>query len=75
MQTNTSVSPRGIVQSGRPSSKIAISDEAQQEVRQAFLASMRQRFKTEINRLTGGDMLDLLRNNRRRVMMPGILVS
>ena len=62
MQTNTSVSPRGIVQSGRPSSKIAISDEAQQEVRQAFLASMRQRFKTEINRLTGGDMLDLLRN-------------
>jgi hypothetical protein len=62
MQTNTSVSPRGIVQSGRPSSKIAISDEAQQEVRQAFLASMRQRFKTKINRLTGGDMLDLLRN-------------
>ena len=62
MQTNNSISPRGIVQSGRPSSKIAISDEAQQEVRQAFLASMRQRFKTEINRLTGGDMLDLLRN-------------
>jgi hypothetical protein len=52
--------PRVIVQSGRPSSKIVISDEAQQDVRQAFLASMRQRFKTEINRLTRGDMRAML---------------
>ena len=52
--------PRVIVQSGRPSSKIVISDEAQQDVRQAFLSSMRQRFKTEINRLTGGDMRGML---------------
>ncbi len=44
------------IQSGRPSSKINISAEAQQDVYQAYLATMRQRFKTEINRLTGGDM-------------------
>ena len=48
------------VQSGRPSSKITISVEAQQDVRQAYLASQRQRFKMEINRLTGGGMASLL---------------
>ena len=48
------------IQSGRPSSKITISAEAQQDVRQAYLVSMRQRFKTEINRLTRGDMLIML---------------
>ena len=48
------------VQSGRPSSKIAISEEAQQDVRQAYLVSMRQRFKMEINRLTRGDMRVML---------------
>ncbi len=54
---NTSIA----IQSGRPSSKITISAEAQQDVRQAYLVSMRQRFKAEINRLTRGDMLDMLR--------------
>lgn len=49
------------IQSGRPSSKIKISAEAQQDVLQAYLESMRQRFKAEINRLTHGDMLDILR--------------
>ncbi|MDH5473325.1 MAG: hypothetical protein OEY61_10755 [Gammaproteobacteria bacterium] len=48
------------IQSGRPSSDIDISPEAQQDVQQAFLSSMRQRFKTEINRLTRGDMLHML---------------
>ena len=48
------------IQSGRPSSKITVSAEAQQDVHQAYLVSMRQRFKTEINRLTRGDMLALL---------------
>ena len=48
------------VQSGRPSSKIEISVEAQQEVRQAYLSSQRQRFKAEINHLTSGDMRQLL---------------
>jgi len=48
------------IQSGRPSRKIIISNEAQQDVRHAYLASMRLRFKTEINRLTGGDMLRML---------------
>ena len=48
------------IQSGRPSSKIIVSAEAQQDVHQAYLVSMRQRFKTEINRLTRGDMLALL---------------
>ena len=48
------------IQSGRPSSEITISPEAQQDVRQAFLVNMRQRFKTEINRLTKGDMLNML---------------
>ncbi len=54
--------PKVIVQSGRPSSKITISDKAQQDVQQAFLQSMRQRLKTEINRLTKGDMLVMLKN-------------
>ena len=49
------------IQSGRPSSEIEISPEAQQDVQQAFLVNMRQRFKTEINRLTRGDMLKMLR--------------
>jgi len=49
------------IQSGRPSSKITISTEAQQDVRQAYLLSMRQRFKAEINRLTGGEMLVMLK--------------
>ncbi len=48
------------IQSGRPSSKITISIEAQQDIHQAYLVSMRQRFKTEVNRLTGGDMLLML---------------
>ncbi len=50
------------VQSGRPSSKITISDEAQQDVRQAYLSSQRQRFKVEINRLTRGDMQRMLQD-------------
>ncbi len=57
MQMNTSTT----IQSGRPSGKILIGPEAQQDVLQAYLASMRQRFKIEINRLTGGDMLEMLR--------------
>lgn len=48
------------IQSGRPSSEIQLSPEAQQDVHQAYLVSMRQRFKTEINRLTRGDMLAML---------------
>ncbi|HFD81256.1 MAG TPA: radical SAM protein [Gammaproteobacteria bacterium] len=48
------------IQSGRPSSRIEISPEAEQDVRQAFLATMRQRFKSEINRLTRGDMRAML---------------
>jgi len=48
------------VQSGRPSGKISISAEAQQDVHQAYLVAMRQRFKMEINRLTCGDMLAML---------------
>ena len=62
MPTTTAKMPRVIVQSGRPSSKINSSTEAQQEVQRAFLQSMRQRFKTEINRLTRGDMLAMLNN-------------
>jgi hypothetical protein len=61
MHVSTRTIPTVTVQSGRPSSKIAISDEAQGEVRQAYLSSQRQRFKTEINRLTSGDMLTLLK--------------
>ena len=48
------------VQSGRPSSKISISPEAQQDVHRAYLESQRHRFKVEIIRLTGGGMLELL---------------
>jgi len=54
--------PTVTVQSGRPSSKIEISDEALQDVEQAYLVSQRQRIKAEINRLTRGDMLDMLRS-------------
>jgi len=48
------------IQSGRPSSEIQLGPEAQRDVHQAYLVSMRQRFKTEINRLTRGDMRELL---------------
>ena len=48
------------VQSGRPSSKITISDEARQDVERAYLDSHRHRFKAEINRLTRGGMVELL---------------
>lgn len=62
MSVNSSTIQTVTVQSGRPSSKISISDEAQAEVRLAYLVSQRQRFKAEINRLTRGDMrLMLLR--------------
>lgn len=61
MQTSTVKIPNVTVQSGRPSSKIAISAEAQQDVRSAYLVSQRHRFKAEILRLTGGDMLSLLK--------------
>ena len=54
--------PTVTVQSGRPSSKIAISQAAQQDVRRAYLESQRQRFKAEIVRLTGGGMVSLLRS-------------
>ncbi len=49
------------VQSGRPSGKIPITDGARQDVHRAYLESQRLRFKTEIIRLTGGEMLGLLR--------------
>ena len=63
MQMNTRITiPSTTIQSGRPSSKITISPEAQQDVHQAYLASMRQRFKTEINHLTRGNMLAMLRD-------------
>jgi len=48
------------IQSGRPSARITLSDEAQQDVEQAYLVAQRQRFKLEVNRLTGGEMLRLL---------------
>jgi hypothetical protein len=48
------------IQSGRPSSEIELGPQAQQDVHQAYLVSMRQRFKSEINRLTRGDMQQLL---------------
>lgn len=54
--------PDATIQSGRPSSKIAISSEAQQDVHSAYLESQRLRFKTEVVRLTKGEMLDLLRS-------------
>ncbi len=62
MQTRAIPIDEVTVQSGRPSSKIAISEAAQQDVRRAYLESQRQRFKAEIVRLTGGGMLELLRN-------------
>jgi len=49
------------IQSGRPSSKILLSDEALVDVHQAYLLSMRQRFKAEVNRLTSGDMRTMLK--------------
>ncbi len=61
MQSNSQTAIPVTVQSGRPSSKISISAAAQLDVQQAYLASQRQRFKAEINRLTGGAMLQLLR--------------
>ncbi|MBE9560648.1 MAG: hypothetical protein IMF15_07650 [Proteobacteria bacterium] len=39
-----------------------ISAEAQQEVRAAYLALQRQRFKAEIDRLTSGDMVQMLKD-------------
>ncbi len=60
MQSNTCKIQNVSVQSGRPSSKISISDEAQDDVHQAYLVSQRQRFKIEINRLTSGGMLQML---------------
>ena len=63
MQMNSNITiPATTIQSGRPSSKITISPEAQQDVYQAYLVSMRQRFKTEINHMTRGSMLAMLRN-------------
>jgi len=53
------------VQSGRPSSEITLSPEAQQDVHQAYLITLRQRFKTEINRLTRGDMLQMLQTHSK----------
>ncbi len=67
MQANTQKIPTVSVQSGRPSSRILISEEAQGDVRKAYLVSQRQRFKTEINRLTSGDMLKLLKNKSSTV--------
>jgi hypothetical protein len=60
MQTSTQTIQSVTVQSGRPSSQISISEEAQQDVRKAYLVSQRQRFKTEINRLTSGAMLRMI---------------
>lgn len=61
MQSTTRTSiPVVSIQSGRPSSKILISDEARQDVKQAYLSSQRQRFKAEINRLTRGEMRNML---------------
>jgi len=51
------------IQSGRPSSEIQLGPEALQDVHQAYLVTMRQRFKTEINRLTRGDMHELLKTH------------
>lgn len=63
MQTSSRTIQTVTVQSGRPSSKISISEEAQRDVHQAYLVSQRQRFKSEINRLTRGDMLRMLKAN------------
>ena len=61
LNTNQNISKSISIQSGRPSSEITLSPEAQQDVHQAYLVTMRQRFKTEINRLTRGGMHDLLK--------------
>ncbi len=61
MNSNITI-PAATIQSGRPSGKITISPEAQQDVHQAYLVSMRQRFKTEINHMTRGSMLAMLRD-------------
>lgn len=58
--TQATANPDLSIQSGRPSSEIQLSSEAQLDVHQAYLVTMRLRFKTEINRLTRGDMADLL---------------
>ncbi|VAW59748.1 hypothetical protein MNBD_GAMMA11-1527, partial [hydrothermal vent metagenome] len=56
------------IQSGRPCSEIAISPKALLDVRQAYLVTMRQRFKSEINRLNRdnnrGDMLKMLKKQK-----------
>jgi len=57
--------PEVTVQSGRPSSKISISDAAREDVHRAYLESQRQRFKAEIVRLTKGEMLELLRSKSK----------
>ena len=62
MQSNSQSAIPVTVQSGRPSSKISISAEARQDVRKAYLASQRQRFKAEVNRLTRGGMLQMLKD-------------
>ena len=36
----------------------------QSELREIFLAGLRKRFKSEVNRMTGGDMLALLKNQK-----------
>ncbi len=68
MQANSRTTQTVTVQSGRPSSKIAISEAAQQDVRQAYLDSQRQRFKAEVNRLTHGDMLVMLQRQGKTCM-------
>ncbi len=68
---NTSIA----IQSGRPSSEIEISPEAQQDVQQAFLVNMRQRFKTEINRLTRGDMREMLLDKTEQAENLGFLMT
>ena len=72
------VIPTVTVQSGRPSSKIAISPDAQADVEQAYLASQRQRFKVEIVRLTGGEMINILSRHgvsKERAELLGFLLS
>jgi len=59
--------PAVTIQSGRPSSKISISDAAREDVHRAYLESQRQRFKAEIVRLTKGEMLKLLRSKSAAV--------
>ncbi len=56
----TSVGKSLNIQSGRPAGRISLSAEATKDVQQAYLVSMRQRFKAEISRLTSGDMQRML---------------